>query len=216
VYNNAPEVVLSNGTFPSWIKQNYIGAQAMAIRRQLDTKHADVVSLARLIQDVSRNAQVLSRDRYAARTNAGELADEFFDQMVDPGLDHIDRNAARADLAKLKTRTRKLRDWATNEVAHYNEAKGTFGVGLTLGDIHAAVDLIVDLSIRYRELILGATMARSVAMLWWQRALEVAWIPPDQRQQIVHKIQALERKRERGEPIVDADFFLGPTETEPT
>jgi hypothetical protein len=55
----APEEARRNGTFHSWLTQNYVHRQALAIRRQKDTDR-DVVSLGHLIQQVRRYPHVLS------------------------------------------------------------------------------------------------------------------------------------------------------------
>lgn len=206
----APSDALKSGMFWSWAAENYVRRQAMAIRRQVDTDH-DVVSLARLIQAVGRYPHVLSRERYAARTTAtpgGWMtraeADGFFDQMVGAGRDFIDPNVPKADLAKLKTRTAKVVDWVDNEVAHYNQEKGQFGIGLTYRDLHDAIDLIVDLVVKYRELILGSTMSKFVSMYPWTHVFKVAWIQDNDRWQAVEaRIHELGRKREMGEPLAD-------------
>ncbi|MDP9300373.1 MAG: hypothetical protein M3P43_05685 [Actinomycetota bacterium] len=67
IHNGGPREITENPNFPIWIKNNYLDAQVMAVRRQLDMRH-DVISLRRLLEHVGRYPQVLSRDRYAART----------------------------------------------------------------------------------------------------------------------------------------------------
>lgn len=69
IYNNAPEEARATATFQSWIIQNYFGRQGLAVLRQTDMDR-DVVSLARLIDQVGRYPTVLSRDRYASQTAA--------------------------------------------------------------------------------------------------------------------------------------------------
>jgi hypothetical protein len=198
LYDDAPPEARTNATFQSWVNESYIHRQAMAVRRQTDTDR-DVISLAHLIQQVSRYPHVLSRDRYAARVAymaSREEADRGFDFMVGAGRDHIDPNVPKADLARLRSRTGKVLGWANNEVAHYNESKGQFGVGLTFGDLHDSVDLIVDLAVKYRDLILGSSMAKSVSMTGWMEIFRVAWIPNDyQLRRIYQQTQEIEHKR---------------------
>jgi hypothetical protein len=181
VQNQAPVAALKNATFWSWAAENYVRRQALAIRRQVDLDK-DVVSLGRLIDQVRRYPHVLSRDRYSART-AGWMtraqADGFFDEMVGSGRPSIDPDVPRAELAKMKTRTSKIVEWVDNEVAHYNQAKGQFGIGLKYRDLHSAIDLIIDLAVKYRLLILGSSMSKSVAMYPWVHVFRVAWIQSD-------------------------------------
>jgi hypothetical protein len=172
----------------------------------------DVVSLALLIDRVRKYPHALSRDRYVTRTAAWQSraqADLFFDQMVGEGRDYIDRNVARGDGAKLKTRTKPILKWVNNEVAHYNEHKGTFGLGLTLGEIHDAAKLVIDLSIKYRELILGSSMSKTVAIHPWTGPFTVPWIPErDHHQAVIARISRVEQSREEGAPLAEEDWLL--------
>ena len=205
-----------NGTFHSWLSQNYVHRQALAIRRQTDTDH-DVVSLGHLIQQVRRYPPVLSRDRYIERTAEWQNfteANGFFDQLVGPGRDHMDPNTARADLAKLKTGTARVVDFVDNEVAHYNRAKGQFSLGLTFGDITSGIDLIVDLSIKYRLLIMGSSMVKSVSIPPWIGIFDTAWIPTmDRMYEVTGRIDAIDRKRMLGEPVDDELMAGSPSGT---
>jgi hypothetical protein len=126
-----------------------------------------------------------------------------------PGLEHIVPNVPKADLAKLRTRTARIARFATNELAHYTESKGTFAGGLTLGDLHGAINLVVDLSVKYRLLIMGAHMAKTVAMDSWLHVFVQPWIADGDRLMEIHRrMEALWAKRADGEPLTDADYFL--------
>ena len=127
VYNDAPAEAHKMRTMMSWVSETYVHRQAMAIRRQMDMDH-DVISLAKLIDRVRRYPDVPSRDRYASQT-AGWMsrveADQSFDKMMGVGHDHIEQTVPRAELAGLKAAALKIVTFADNEIAHYNEAKGT-------------------------------------------------------------------------------------------
>ncbi len=206
LYNTAPASAHEDATFSSWVAENYLRRQAMAIRRQVDT-HRDVISLAHLIQRVRRYPDVLSRERYLKRT-AGwlrrEEANRVFDSIFGVGHDHIDANIPRADLATLKTRTAKVVDWVTNEVAHYNKAKGTFGTGLQFRDLDDSIDLIAHLSVKYREWILGSSMLTTVAMYPWVHIFREAWLRDDEHERrVVEEAERIQDKRAKGERLED-------------
>jgi hypothetical protein len=125
--------------------------------------------------------------------------------MVGPGRDHVDPNMARSDLAKLKTRTARIVGYVDNEVAHYNQAKGQLSQGLTFGDITQGIDLIVDLSVKYRLMIIGKSMAKTVIIDPWIGIFDKAWIPTmDRMYEVTKQIDAIESKRMRGESVDDA------------
>jgi hypothetical protein len=54
VYNSAPTPTRSNATFQSWVTEQYVARQAMAILRQVDIDR-DVIYLARLLQEIARS-----------------------------------------------------------------------------------------------------------------------------------------------------------------
>lgn len=182
IHTDAPPDARRNAGFVTWLRRNYLESQAMAIRRQTDIR-TDVVSLARLIDRVALHPDVLSRDRYAERVKgweSREQADGFFDEMVGAGLDHIDPETARRDLDDLLTECGPIRTWATKEIAHYDQKRGTFGQGITYGDLNAAIDIVVELSVKYRTMIMGVSMAKSVVMTPWQVVFRVPWIESDE------------------------------------
>jgi hypothetical protein len=89
-------------------------------------------------------------------------------------------------------------------VAHYNRAKGTFSIGLIFRDLHRAIDLIVDLFLRYREMIIGVSMSRSAGVYPWITIFREAWIPDDAHlQRVLTLIYQVQGKRERGEVLSD-------------
>ena len=104
---------------------------------------------------------------------------EVYD-LVGLGARAIDPATPLADLARLRDGTASVREWVSNEVAHYNKNTGEFSSGLTFGDVHAAMDLIFEIYNRYNQLILGTTTAGSVTMPPWEHVFTVPWIPSEE------------------------------------
>lgn len=196
ILGHAHDDVLMSGTFQSWVAQNYIAAQGIAVRRQIDLRD-DVISLARLIARVRRFPEVLSRDHYAQRISgwaSREEADDEFDRLIGAG-DHIDPSIPTGDLQTLRAGTQKIRTWATKEVAHYDPARGQFVAGLTFVDLHAAVDLVIDMAIAYRSRILGSHMARDISMPAWEGVFRVPWISEDRWEAVMAEIRETQQRR---------------------
>jgi hypothetical protein len=163
VYGNAPVDARKDATFQSWITQNYVRAQGLGVRSKVDVD-SDVISIGRLIDRVAKHPEVLSRDHFYARTlgwNTREASDEEFSRVVGPG-DFIDPARPVADLDDLRARTARVRKMVTKEFAHYDKDHGRFSEGITFGDIHAAVDVVVDYAIRYRQMIHGRHVPRGI------------------------------------------------------
>jgi len=182
----APEDARKYGTFHSWVNGNYVRSQGLAVRRQVDVDD-DVVSLGRLLDRIAKSPSVFSRQRYLAELHptTPDLGNQFFDALVGPGAKALDAATPLADLEGLSGGTAKVRDWVSNEVAHYNAKTGQFSQGLTFGDVHEAMDLIFEIFNRYTQLIYGRTIAGSVTMPPWEAVFRVAWIPDEDAYQHV-------------------------------
>lgn len=176
----APEDARKYGTFHSWVNGNYIRSQGLAVRRQVEVS-SEVVSLGRLLTRISEQPNVLTRERYLAQLHptTPEMGNKFFDELVGQGARAIDPATPAAHLEQLKDKTAKVRDWVSNEVAHYSKNTGEFSQGLTFGDVHQAMDLIFETLNHYNRLILGSTTSGSVTMPPWEAVFRVAWIPDD-------------------------------------
>jgi hypothetical protein len=122
-------------------------------------------------------------------TGGDEEADRDFDTLTSAvGLDHMDPSTSLDDLERLRDGTESVRTWATKEVAHYDPKKGTFEVGLTYRDLHAAIDLIGELFQKYYSLIRLQHVALDLlVMSAWPVIFRVAWIPDEERMQAAMK-----------------------------
>ena len=89
--------------------------------------------------------------------------------------DHAFLNMARPPLAKLRGDLLRIVGYVDNEVAHYNQAKGQFSQGLSFGDITQGINLIVDLSVKYRLMIIGKSMAKTVIIDPWIGIFDQGW-----------------------------------------
>jgi hypothetical protein len=198
VYGQARERARRSGIFQSWLATNYVQFQAMAIRRQTDLR-TDVISLARLIQRVATTPKALSRDRYLAiPANAAvpKLSNVHFDELVGEGRDEIDPAVPKADLYLLRKKSEPIREFVNKTIAHYDKEKARFHVDLNYGDLHKTVDLAIDLSVKYRQMILGVTMAKEVVVPPWLGIFRVPWIKDDHTlYQIVGELDAEIRQR---------------------
>jgi hypothetical protein len=176
----APEGARKFGTFHTWVNGNYIRSQGLAVRRQVDVAD-DVVSLGRLLDHIAKFPTVLSRKRYLAELHptTPDLGNEFFDSLVGPGEKSIDPATPLSDLERLRQGTDKVKNWASNEIAHYNKRTGEFSEGLMFGDVHKAMDLIFEILNHYNRLILGSTTSGSVTMPPWEAIFREAWIPDE-------------------------------------
>jgi hypothetical protein len=192
-YGEASTEARKNATFQSWLTQNYLRAQGLGVRRQTDTRD-DVISLSRLIQDVAEYPQSLSRDQFYLETsghNSRKSADAEFGRVVGPGA-FIDPHIPTTDLADLRSRTKKVRTMVTKEYARYDPGMDQFSQGVTFGDLHSAIDVIVQLARKYRSMILGTDFMPEVMMTPWEGIFTVPWID---RRDLPHVMNLIDDKR---------------------
>jgi hypothetical protein len=71
-----PSVGLMPSSFWTFYHGNYAAAQSIAIRRQAD-KRGDTSSLWRLLQDIARKPDLLTRETYVALLNEEQARDEL-------------------------------------------------------------------------------------------------------------------------------------------
>jgi hypothetical protein len=102
---NAPPEVREDATVLAWFRFGYARSQGFAVRR-MAVKRSDVVSLARLIDDVWRYPTVLSRERWTeVHVEAVYGGLDGFAIAVGGG-DYIDPRVPAHDLEELQTRTK--------------------------------------------------------------------------------------------------------------
>ena len=167
-------------TFHSWVTSNYVRTQAIGIRRQTDNR-TDVVSLGRLLAEVEQFPGVVSRSRYVANYSTANLdwANRDFDTLVGAGRDHLDPADVARDRARLDDSAQSVRHWVDKQVAHWDH--GTFTDTITLTQIHTALEDVVSLADRYRNLLTATATARWVSLTAWERIFtRGAWqVPPE-------------------------------------
>jgi hypothetical protein len=196
VYLNAPPEVTDDATFLLWFRVGFARSQALGVRRMAD-KRSDVVSLARLIDNVWRYPTVLSRERFIAmqgQDDGFDLADGWFNSLASTG-DYIDPRIPAQDYDDLQTKTRSVRDWANTSIAHLT-AKGGPREAPPLQALHDAVDDVADLFMKYMQLIRGVTIHTGVIMEPWPFVFRFPWIADhDAFLDVMSKADEAERRR---------------------
>jgi len=176
----APEKARKYSTFHTFFNGAYIRSQGLAVRRQVEVSD-DVVSLGRLLDRISKAPHVLTRERYLARLHpkTPDMGNEFFDDLVGPGVAAIDPATPAGHLTDLRAKTAQVKKWVDKEIAHFDPKTGEFSQGLTFGDVHAVLDAIFETMNHYNRLLLGSTTSGSVIMDPWEAVFRHAWIPDE-------------------------------------
>jgi hypothetical protein len=126
-------------SFYLWMSRAYASRIIIGVRRHLYTgrdrsgrgsNRAEKQSMAfvRLLEDIIKRPDVLSRQRFVARyiskakalpaEHAARLAHADFDKYAGPGEPHLPRHVVGADLGELKKAGTKIVQYANQWVAH--------------------------------------------------------------------------------------------------
>lgn len=171
--NDLPE----SSFFPA-LSRWYVTTQAVAIRRQVDTRR-DVVSLLRLIKDVAAHPDVMTRERHVALWgDDSDLQHEGhrnFDRLSG-GADRIPKRAMRADSDRLIETSRPVEVLVNEAYAHRRERPRNEKV--TYAQLNAAIDVIGELLRKYTSLIRASAFATLVPVDQgdWKAAFRVPWL----------------------------------------
>jgi hypothetical protein len=151
-----PRLCRGNNSFFVWIASTYEDSALMAVRRQVD-EHEQSISLARLLKEIIGCPHVLSRERFVEQvvthysSKFEGAAHSEFDRLVAPGANHIDSNTVQAELADLRERTKRIKEYTNKRVAHF-DAKGPKDSPIVL-EIHEALDRLHELRAKYMYLL---------------------------------------------------------------
>jgi hypothetical protein len=159
----------------NWITQQAISTIALGVRRQAD-RATDVISLRRLLDEMIRYPDVITRDSHAAI--CAPEKDYGFDKWAGEDGDHLDPTRLNERLQRLIDAASEVKRFVDKRLAHTVEManKPTF----TFGQLNAALDeisaLVIDLD--YLLNCVGLVSAEPTIQNPWQRAFNVAWGPP--------------------------------------
>lgn len=190
IWKELVELVEANRDIPDpwffldWVGRLWATTTVVGIRR-LDDKDKNSISLVRLIDDIGKHPEVLSRQHYRSMYEATypgdewmqRRADEEFDEYVGAGLDVIQTEMTARDLADVRSAAATIRRHVNKYVAHTDERAGP--PTATYADLDAALDGVTAIYRRYSLLIKGsapADMAPTMQFDWKQPFL-IAWRP---------------------------------------
>jgi hypothetical protein len=159
--------------------QWYAESQMAAVRRQVDRRQ-DTVSLWRLLDEIARYPEVMTRTRHVALWDADEdlqaQAHQSFDQFAGAGRERLDPASVRADRDRLRKEATIVVNHANEVIAHAAE-KRTSQVP-TYGEMNDAIDEIGSLVQKYRSLLKAASLSFLVPIIPddWKAPFRRPWL----------------------------------------
>ena len=180
----------ANGQLPDsywweFMRDTYATTQAVAVRRQADTNR-DAASLGKLIEEIRDDPSRITREFWIGLWDEPPFGFEhviaqkgWAEQYGREVRDHLDPAIPAADFEMLRTVAANVKAYVDEHVAHADAAAAS--VTLTLGDVHAAVEVIGDLFKRYYNLLTAGSYAELVPAIQhdWQAVFRVPWLRPE-------------------------------------
>ncbi|MCC7202116.1 MAG: hypothetical protein IT393_05545 [Nitrospirae bacterium] len=172
--------IQKSSSFYTWLGSVFAAAASIGVRRQADNR-TDVISLYRLLSEIKKKPEVLSRERYVTLYSDPEIrkgvANCHFDRFAGVGNTHVDRRKVEKDIGDIAAITSRLKDYANERVAHYSK-KDPKTVP-TYNDLNKCIDFLEELIIKYWALFRAET-AVTLLPTWqydWKGIFREPWIP---------------------------------------
>lgn len=177
IIKSNPKIQIGSA-FYDWIGIIYPAAMVMGVRRQLDTR-SDSISLARLLADIEKNPEILSRKRYLSLYEGSalpiEVPEKEFDGLAGSGAPHIDPKNVLEDLRNMEDKASKIRKFANKRIAHFG--KSSFQDFPTFGDLDECLDLLEELLKKYMLLLRAQGGDILPSFLYdWKKIFRYPWI----------------------------------------
>jgi len=168
--------------FHNFFAVAYTDSAIIRVRRQIKPNE-ESISIARLMADMMKHPQVLSRERYVALYKGSpseDLADADFDHFSRKVKAHLDPTLIKEHNDILEKKAQKIETYADKRVAHWDEKWN----GKKMGEIPKYIDLdecidyLGELFKKYYLLLTGKSFAQITPTLGydWQEIFEVAWL----------------------------------------
>jgi len=150
----------------------------MGVRRQLDPR-SDSISFGRLLEDIEKNPEILSRQRYLSLYEGSalpiEVPEKEFDGSTGSGALYIDLKKVSEDLRNMKDKALKIRKFANKRIAHFD--KSSFQDFPTFGDLDECLDLLEELLKKYMLLLCAQGGDILPSFLYdWKKIFRYPWI----------------------------------------
>jgi len=190
----ANKKIQSPDLFYRWMKVNYAARMAVGIRRlvqpsNLSDKKKMVISLHRLIKDISQQRDAIDRDCYVRgyQLRDAGIANEDFDTFTDNSRDTlISKSKLNKDMVRLKEETKRIKIFRDKWIAHrgLRNVKGTIKRLPTFKDVDNALNLIDEILDKYTLLLTRSSLTtrKPIHQYDWKEPLRHAWIESDPKE----------------------------------
>jgi len=191
IINNNPKIQKPS-SFYDFLRNIYGVSAVMGVRKQVKIDK-DSISLAKLLQEICDNPEILSRTRFFAhykgstvekiaklmRTTIEEFDSRNFDKFAGKTGDYVDPKLIRLDFEELKSKANKCEKYADQRVAHFD--KRAISNIPTFADLDSCINYLEILMKKYYLLFRASSLTRilpeSQNEYDWKAIFKEVWIP---------------------------------------
>jgi len=165
IFNEVLEIIKNNksiqkpSAFYNLLGNSYVAWALSSIRRQIKI-HKESISLAALLKEISKNPEIISRERYIKHydSNLEEVGNSEFDRIARKGCSFLGKQIPSNDLQHLKEVTSTCERYSDYRISHYD--KKSVGDDIpTFNDLDNCVDLLEELLTKYYLIFRATTIA---------------------------------------------------------
>ena len=174
--------------FYDWITANYTVQIGIIIRRLAESKrkwegqNKDTISLWRLLDDIRKNPEVISRDYFYERYEGSNIKNtnvpqNEFNKFAEPGAECISDDLICNDLKSIEFRTKNITNYVDKRIAHYDEPDEWATKLPTYEEADEVIELLQKITEKYRKLIPNDLFLGLLTITDnWKEPLRHAWI----------------------------------------
>lgn len=185
IFQEVQKIIRSNAkiqlesSFYEWMGNVYAASAVIGVRRQLDMDKRSI-SFARLFDEIIKNPQVISRERFTALYKGSVVPKSYahrdFDRFSGPGGSHVNPELVKVDLSVLEQKAEGIRKFANKRIAHFD--KSEFRQVPTYVELDECLDYLEELLKKYL-LLFRAEGDLRIVPTWqydWQQIFRLPWI----------------------------------------
>jgi hypothetical protein len=157
----------------------YGDSALMGIRRQVKIDKKSI-SLARLLDEICKTPEILSRNRYIELydnyTKKSKLPDKHFEKFAGKTRDHVDPHLVKLDLEQLRSKFTECEKYADRRVAHYDR-RAPKRIP-TFKELNECINFLEKLVKKYLRLFRGKTYIQILPVFQydWEAIFREPWL----------------------------------------
>ncbi|MEK6676844.1 MAG: hypothetical protein AABZ47_14465 [Planctomycetota bacterium] len=173
------EAIQKPRAFHDWVTRNYCIATWIGIRRLMDEDRRSI-SVIRLLNDIEKNADYLTKESYVRRypLHSRKAGEQSFDRNAGNRVDRLPVTVPQTDRDDLKKRLHRLERFITKRIAHYDIGSDRRAIP-SMATVDSALDRLDKILMKYMLLIKGSAPQTAGAESWtfnWTDIFHVPWI----------------------------------------